>query len=373
MNGTSAPRPGLSPATPAADPAAVYSAVKLFHHADQLAALSQGQVPAPVHVRIKPLNACNHDCWFCAYHAGHLELGSQMSQRDLIPKSKMNEICADLIAMQVKAVTFSGGGEPFLYPHLPEAIESLGAAGIDLGFITNGSRMEGALAEALAAHATWIRISADYWDAESFAQARRRPAAEYIELTRGLKAMVERAPQCTLGLSLIVHRDFAPHLAQVCTWAKDLGLHHVKVAACVVSMDPKEQAAYIQTFAGAVSEQLELAARLSDGHFAVLNHFHGDLEGFDRSYHMCPMASLLTVIGADLQVYTCQDKAYTESGRLASLTEQGFRTAWFASETQARLRAIDPALHCRHHCVAHSKNLTLLDFLNAPVGHRNFV
>jgi 2-iminoacetate synthase ThiH len=47
--------------------ARVYSSTKPFYFADRLASLRDGAPAAPVHVRIKPTNVCNHDCYFCAY------------------------------------------------------------------------------------------------------------------------------------------------------------------------------------------------------------------------------------------------------------------------------------------------------------------
>ena len=43
----------------------------------------------------------------------------------------------------VKAVTFSGGGEPLVYPYITETMEKVLDAGIDLSIITNGSMLKG--------------------------------------------------------------------------------------------------------------------------------------------------------------------------------------------------------------------------------------
>ena len=47
-----------------------------------------------------------------------MQLGEGVDQKDQIPEDKMMEIVEDLVNMGVKAVTFSGGGEPFLYKPL---------------------------------------------------------------------------------------------------------------------------------------------------------------------------------------------------------------------------------------------------------------
>ena len=81
--------------------------------------MKKKKIVSPVHVRIKPINKCNHDCWYCAYRVSNVQLGDQMQERDMIPYEKLNEIAEDIIDMEVKALTFSGGGEPVLYKKLP--------------------------------------------------------------------------------------------------------------------------------------------------------------------------------------------------------------------------------------------------------------
>ncbi len=85
------------------------------------------------------------------------------------------------------------------------------------------------------------------------------------------------------------------------------------------------------------------------------------------------MACLLTIIGADLGVYSCQDKAYTPTGRLGSIAGRRFRDFWFSPENERALAAIDPSIHCRHHCVASAKNELINEFLSLAADHAAFV
>jgi len=86
--------------------------MKIFHYKEKLDSLPESvdKILPPVHIRIKPTNACNHNCRYCAYRADNLQLGQDMRIKDSIPKEKMMEIIDDLEDMGVKAVTFSGGG-----------------------------------------------------------------------------------------------------------------------------------------------------------------------------------------------------------------------------------------------------------------------
>jgi len=135
----------------------LYSNLKFLRYADHIAALHDQRVVAPVHIRIKPMNHCNHDCWYCAYRVSNLQLGEDIDYKDTIPKAKMFEIVEDVIAMGVKAVTFSGGGEPLLYKPLPEVVKRLAEGGVRVATLTNGSNLKGRVADAFAEYGTWVR------------------------------------------------------------------------------------------------------------------------------------------------------------------------------------------------------------------------
>ena len=108
----------------------LYSDLKFLDYPKQIEAWRNHSVTAPVHVRIKPMNHCNHSCWYCAYRYDDVSLGEDIDLEDQIPKEKMDEIIEDIIDMGVKAVTFSGGGEPTIYKPLPECVEKLTAGGV---------------------------------------------------------------------------------------------------------------------------------------------------------------------------------------------------------------------------------------------------
>ncbi len=139
--------------------AQVYSNLKALAFPDRLQALRERRLAAPVNIRIKPINHCNHDCWYCAYRVSHLQLGNGIDLKDVIPHDKMMEITDDIVSMGVRAVTFTGGGEPLLYKSLPECIERLADGGVRVGALTNGSNLKKRMADVFAKRATWIRVS----------------------------------------------------------------------------------------------------------------------------------------------------------------------------------------------------------------------
>jgi MoaA/NifB/PqqE/SkfB family radical SAM enzyme len=351
----------------------VYSQLKFLRFRDRLDAVADGRVPAPVHIRIKPINRCNHDCWYCAYRNSKLKLGEDMDENDTIPTPKLFEIADDIVDMGVKAVTFSGGGEPLLHKALPEVIDRLAAGGVAVATLTNGVNLKGRVGEALARHATWVRVSIDAWDNDSYAASRSARPGDFDRVVDNMRAFKASGTRCVLGVSLIIDQVNHTHVAELAARFKELGADHVKLAGAVTANDAAEHNAYHERFAAETARQIALAQQLADDRFQVLNHVHRMAESFDKPYHSCPFARFLTVIGADQTVYLCQDKAYTQSGILGSIRQRRFSEFWFSDENRRALQAVDPSVHCRHHCVAHGKNMALVDYLSQDLGHAMFV
>ena len=353
--------------------ARLYSNLKFLRFTRQLEALGARRLEAPVHIRIKPINRCNHNCWYCAYRVDNLQLGEDMNVNDRIPTDKMFEIVEDVVDMGVRAVTFSGGGEPLLYKELPEVMRRLAAGGVRLGTLTNGANLRRAMADAWDEHGTWIRVSMDAWDDDSYTRSRGAPEGGFTRLMGNLEAFAARGSRCVLGVSFIIGRDNHTRLAEVAARLKDLGVNHVKMSGAVVSNDVAENNRYHHAIADEVRRQIERAQALVGPGFTVLDHYHDLDERFEKSYPTCPMLQFLVVIGADCAVYTCQDKAYTEAGRLGSIAGRRFKDFWFSEENHARVYGLDPSTQCRHHCVAHGKNQLLHEYLSTDPDHACFV
>jgi MoaA/NifB/PqqE/SkfB family radical SAM enzyme len=350
-----------------------YSTLKFLQFKDQLQGFAQGRIVEPVHIRIKPFNKCNHDCWYCAYRVSNLHLGEDIDYKDAIPKAKMLEIVDDVIEMGVKAVTFSGGGEPLLYKPMPEVVKRLAEGGVRVATLTNGSNLKGKVADAFAEYGTWVRVSTDAWDDASFAKSRGAREGDFTQLLQNLTEFAARDSKCVLGVSFIVDETNCSHLYDACVLLKNAGVNHVKFSGVVVSNSGAENNTYHASIRNIVTEQIERSRSLADERFAVINHYHDLDDRFQKSYTACPYLMFLTVIGADCKVYTCQDKAFTESGTLGSIKDRRFRDFWFSEENRQRLFGLDPSRECTHHCVSHSKNQAIMDLLSIDPDHGTFV
>jgi sulfatase maturation enzyme AslB (radical SAM superfamily) len=188
-----------------------------------------------------------------------------------------------------------------------------------------------------------------------------------------MRAFVNLGTRCVLGISFIVTHDNHQHILQACRLFKELGVNHVKFSGVVIANEGSANNDYHRSIMQETSAQIAAAQALNDAHFTVIDHYHELEDRFDKSYTQCPFLQFLTVIGADAAVYTCQDKAYTDSGLLGSIRDRSFKEFWFSEENRQNLFQFNPMLQCRHHCVSHSKNLAILDVLSIDPEHGCFV
>ena len=351
----------------------VYTKLKFLRFRDQLDALESDTLAPPVHVRIKPINACNHDCWYCAYHYDDIQLGNLMEYKDVIPRDKMMEIIDDLKEMGVKAVTFSGGGEPLMYAHIEETVEKLGEYGLKVASLTNGSNLKGKVADAFARYGTWIRISIDGWDPESYARYRKVSDKEFGRIIKNMEDFASRGSNCVLGINYIVDKDNYSHVYEFVSLMKEIGVDHVKVMGCIIGNGGAENNQYHEPFRDVVIEQIEKCMALETADFKIIDHYHEFPDRFEKTYTSCPSMQFLTVIGADCKVFTCHDKAYTETGLLGSIENRSFKEFWFSDENKKKMQAINPSIHCDHHCAEHRRNLLLLEYLGVDKEHMEFI
>lgn len=352
-----------------------YSQLKVLHFTDKIKSLplENEKILPPIHVRVKPTNVCNHRCRYCAYLDPDMQLGQDMSTKDSVPREKMLEIADDFIEMGIKAVTFSGGGEPLAYPHLPEVLKKLEASKIKFATLTNGALLRGEVAEIFARSGTWVRISMDGWDDESYKKYRGCGDGEYTKIMQNIADFREINGKCTLGVSIIIDKENGEHVYEMIKRLKDRGVTSVKASPCIVSNDGTENNRYHEsTFEKIKAEIARAKADFVDSEFEIFDAYHVLEEKFAKDYQWCPYQQILPIVAADQNVYSCQDKAYNlDCGLLGSIKEMRFKDFW--EDNKEKFFKINPSKDCDHHCVAASKNQLIHDFLNADPEHLEFV
>ena len=352
-----------------------YSAYKIFSFKEKIDSLpfDNPEILPPIHIRIKPTNRCNHNCWYCAYRTDNLQLGKDMKLTDEIPEEKMMEIIDDCIEMGVKAITFSGGGEPLLYPYMKEVLKKLKDSPIKFAALTNGSNLQGEIAELFAFHGTWIRVSMDGFNDESYSKYRNVKKGEFSKIIKNIANFKKLSGKCSIGVSYIIDKNNYNKIYEFTKVIKESGADSIKMSPCIVDNDGRMNNNYHQPIFEIVKDQIGMVKdEFADHDFEIFDAYHYLEEKFEKDYSWCPYIQICPVIGADLRVYACHDKAYNlDEGVIFSLKSDSFKNKWFSSKYN--FFKINPSKICRHHCAVNEKNKIIIEYLDIDKEHIFFV
>ena len=369
----------------------VYGQSKMAFHEEKLKSLARGEIAAPIYARVKPTNKCNHKCFYCSYDPEFKYLLSEgKDARDEIPRSKMDELLNDFGEIGVKAITYSGGGEPLVYPHISEAMRKTLEKGMELSIITNGQKLDGERAEILA-ESEWVRVSADYSKPETFKDIRRVSEGLFSKLEKNIRDFAKRKKEdCELGISFIVTHQNAAEVLDSAKFFKDLGANHIRFSPVFIphghTLSKGGSEEYHAPFKDNVLRQIEEARKLEGPNFKVFDYYQTDFDSVmvaKRPYPRCFMMETVPVVAANQKVYFCHDKAYSEGGLLGSIEDISFKDLWFSEEAKKIFASFNPRDSCQHHCTGDGRNIAIgemiknLDklekFKPESEKHKNFI
>ena len=143
---------------------AAYSDLKALWHSHLIGELRDGKRIVPPHVQLIISDLCNQDCHFCAYRMSggfsteqFADSDGNKNPRRRIPTRKCLEILEDCAELGVKAIQFTGGGEPTVHPDHMLIFERAQSLGLKTSLVTNGYRLCSGW-EDIFPKMDWIRV-----------------------------------------------------------------------------------------------------------------------------------------------------------------------------------------------------------------------
>jgi MoaA/NifB/PqqE/SkfB family radical SAM enzyme len=360
------------------------SPFKIVHHPDRVAAMREGRQPAPLQVQIVLADLCNQHCSFCAYrtpgypsnelfpHVDPVTGVGESNPRRFLPTPKALEILDDCKELGVKAIDFTGGGEPTLHPAHTALFARTLALGLDLALMTNGTRLGGPALDLLA-QAKFVRFSLDAGTPATYARIRRAPPEVFAVVTRHIAALAARrdpAGDLEIGVNFVVTRENWTELGLAARQARDLGASYFRIAALATD----DGARYYGDLLGPIGELCDQARALEAPGFRVFGQLQSRVRTLAEGrpdYRYCGHMQLNTFVGADQNVYRCCTLAYNTRGLVGSIAQRRFADLWRAPDKQAGFEGFD-ARGCRF-CPVNDKNRFINYLLEKAPRHVNFV
>jgi len=366
-----------------------YSKNKAIYFIDRLRGIKSGEQPSPIHLYLYLSDLCNHNCSFCAYRQdgytttelfiSHNEDGSVIKNPNrMLTLEKVISILDDAALLDVKAIQFTGGGEPTLHPNFAEIVDIAHALGIETSLVTNGSRLNERAISALM-KSSWVRISLDAGTKETYKSIRQiNKDNEFENVLANVKALVKERDRVKsdlyIGISFVVTKDNWEEIPLACDLANGAGADSIRYA----SRFTNENDDYYKDF-GDEAEALikkEMAMRANEStSFNIINSLserRDDLRLGSPDYDRCAYQQLATFIGADMNLYTCCCNAYNNRGLIGSIKDCRFLELWNSKKKEIFMSTFN-ARNCER-CQFNLRNReinTMIDSL--PDTHVNFI
>lgn len=317
----------------------------------------------PVLVEFDPSNICNHSCSFCLSSHIHFSKfkGTSTYDQSILSRVKLLEVCQDLIEMGVKAINWTGGGEPTINPALREIITYIGEnSPIKMGMFTNGTLLDKFdLFEVICKYFTWIRFSVDAGLEESYNKIRiTGKNNDWQKMLLNVSKMIEtkkynKSP-LVIGVGFVITEYNYKEIVDFANTFKNYDVDYCQFKPEITVIERGGEQDRVDFWNKEVKPMLE-EARLMLGEKYQINEYKLDdlaikSGTFGRNYKKCLGSQLQPCIGADGHVYICPNHRGHKQYSYGNVHEMSFKEIWNDMVARNKVRNLIDNVECFSNC-----------------------
>lgn len=345
---------------------------KLFYHIPRLQQWLQGDNIYPIYMEIGLYRGCNHRCIFCAFD--FLEY-----KPDILNTEKLKKFIRQAKALGVKAILYSGEGEPLLHPDAAKIINFTKQAGIDVAVASNGIRLTEAVAKRIIPALSWLKISLNAGTKLTYAKLHRTKAGDFDLVLDNLKKVVFIRDKyhypCVIGAQSVLLPDNYHEMEKLAGKLRALRLDYLVVkpysqhsfSQCKLKVNFSEK------------DLLSLQKKLntySREKFRVIFRINAmNKIKKEKPYANCLGFPFVSHLAATGDLYPCTVFIGQKDYRMGSIYTNSFQRIWESNQRQRVLKKIYTGWDiqkCRQSCRIDEINRYLWE-LKHPVQHINFI
>jgi len=285
-----------------------FNSYKLLVHVERWRKIKRGRaIPPPVLITVDPTNVCNFNCAWCnaAYIREHRNFKlSESTLRDLADFLPVWGAKSGLPEPGVKAVCVAGGGEPLLNGATPVFIDRAVHNGLEIGVVTNGSRIHKYI-DALS-QCTWVGVSVDAGSSKTFNALKGLPPedASFDRVTHNMSLLADYArshhtqlgrsnPSYGVSYKYLLYEENIGEVFAAAKLAKEIGCKSIHFRPAGTTWDKigtPDEIQFSQEQVMLFNDQIAQAQELDDEHFSVFGVTHkfnsqfGVSNCFDKCY-----------------------------------------------------------------------------------------
>lgn len=329
---------------------------------------------APVLVEVDPSNICNHGCTFCLSSYVHARATGDFStsNRATMPEDMLFSLCNDLIDLKVKAINWTGGGEPTVNPALGKVINFVGRnSEIKMGAFTNGTLIHKfGLLDILVDNLVWVRFSIDAGTAETYNNIRRtRAGSDWNRMMDNLNMLIQtrrnNGSKLKIGVGFVITPDNCHEIVDFARGFVDMDVDYCQYKPEIVNREREGGLQRtIEFWKGFVEQSLAEAESILGEKFQIngykLNDLTNDTEFYGRTYKKCLGSQIQPCVGADGHVYVCTNHRGYSDCSYGSLYERSFIDIWNdvakRNKVMHRINEVERFCNCTKLCKPHESN-----------------
>ncbi len=269
-----------------------FNSYKLLAQVERWKKIKRGRdIPPPVLITVDPTNICNLNCVWCNAEFVRKERAGSLSEKalaeiaDFLPRWGEGTNCGEV---GVQAICIAGGGEPLLNNATGGFIDRVVANGVDVGIVTNGTRMD-RFVDSLS-EGVWVGVSVDAATKRTYNALKGLPddCDLFDDVVENIAILVDyakmhnnrlgwRHPAYGVSFKYLLYQDNIAEVYEAARLAKRLGCKNIHFRPAGTTWDKLDTAKEI-TFSREdvllFEQQVAGALELDDETFSVYGVTH---------------------------------------------------------------------------------------------------
>lgn len=199
---------------------------KLFYHLDVLNRWQKKERIFPIYISISPSGCCNLKCIFCAY--------SYLNDKKIfLRQDAVINILKEFKKLGVRAVFYSGEGEPFLNRSFPEMVLDTHRNNIDSAVNTNGLLFNKDICNDLIGKLTFVRYSINAGSSENYKFIHNSYKGAFDTVINNISSAVDikksRGDNTTIGVQCLLLKENINDVVVLAKLLKKIGIDYFAI------------------------------------------------------------------------------------------------------------------------------------------------
>ena len=326
---------------------------KIYLHPKRIKdALANPAATFPITLDVDPTTTCNSRCPKCTFpNTGKMFLDFDLFKRTIKEAAQLG----------VKAVAFTGGGEPTLHPRFIEMVKTVKENGLEAGLITNGLAFSARMAEETLPMLEWVRFSLDAGSAEMYHKTHGLNEVQFNKLasniTSACKIRKRLGFPIGMGASYLILEANEADFQGAIRIARGTGLNFLQFKPMQLH-DLCAIGGFTYDLEVLRSAERMLKEKLTGDYGETFHvyltrmcpHLMGKGSVEYRESPLCYGQRFTTSLGADGRLYACCHYKYDPRFELGNLNFSTFQQIWTSKQRHSLLFGIQPQKSCLNNC-----------------------